>query len=312
MRRPKGVSSPPANFAVVDTAVSVRESLLVHPELRQQVTYLSRQFWVGYPAAERALRRLEFMWLHSRTHRMPGVLIFGATNNGKTHVIQRFIQLVTRTLPPAALGDDRTPQLRPVLHVIAPPVPEEGRLYRGILDDLEVAAPVRLRTTELLNLAVRILRERGVRLLVVDEIQHLLAVSVRAQRQVANSLKQLSITLQMPIAVVGTGEAKAALSVDPQLTSRFVPFELPLWSLDDEYRRLIASFAKQLSMINGGNLIEPDVATKLYELAGPTIGGLAELLRLAAIYQALWGASMIDIGLLDRLVRAGVWVKPRY
>ncbi len=43
-------------------------------------------------------------------HRMPNLLVFGETNNGKTALIQRFVQ---QHLP--ELGDDRTLSRIPVV-----------------------------------------------------------------------------------------------------------------------------------------------------------------------------------------------------
>jgi hypothetical protein len=61
---------------------------------------------------------------HPKTHRMPNLLVFGETNNGKTALIQRF---VLQHLP--KLGADRTLSRIPVVVIQAPSVPEERRFY---------------------------------------------------------------------------------------------------------------------------------------------------------------------------------------
>ena len=45
------------------------------------------------------------------------------------------------------------------------------------------------------------------RALIIDEIHHLLAGSVREQRSLLNQLKFLSSELRMPIVALGTSEA---------------------------------------------------------------------------------------------------------
>ncbi len=80
--------------------------------------------WIGYPTAKRILDRLEDLLTYPRTHRMPGLLLVGETNNGKTMIINRF-----RQLHPAHDNPEAEAITLPVLIVQAPPTPSEGRLY---------------------------------------------------------------------------------------------------------------------------------------------------------------------------------------
>ena len=66
-------------------------------------------------------------------------------------------------------------------------------------------------------------------LMIVDEAHHLLAGSVREQRQSVNQLKFLSNKLRTPVVALGTSEALYAMQADPQIASRFEPFALPSW-----------------------------------------------------------------------------------
>src|SRR5260370_42318778 len=84
--------------------------------------------WIGYPMAKRILDRLEDLLTYPQTHRMPGLLLVGETNNGKTMIINRFKRLhAAHDNPPG-----ETIHL-PVLIVQAPPTPSEGRLYDNIM-----------------------------------------------------------------------------------------------------------------------------------------------------------------------------------
>ena len=53
--------------------------------------------------------------------------------------------------------------------------------------------------------------------MIVDEVHHLLAGSVREQRQSLNQLKFLSNELRMPVVALGTSEALYAMQADPQI-----------------------------------------------------------------------------------------------
>jgi hypothetical protein len=85
--------------------------------------------WIGYPTAKRVLDRLEDLLTYPRTHRMPGLLLVGETNNGKTMIINRF-----RQLHPAQDNPKGEAIALPVLIVQAPPTPSEGRLYDTIME----------------------------------------------------------------------------------------------------------------------------------------------------------------------------------
>lgn len=56
--------------------------------------------------------------------------------------------------------------------------------------------------------------------MIVDEVHHLLARSVREHRQSLNQLKFLSTELRMPIIALGTSETLYAMQADPQIGSR--------------------------------------------------------------------------------------------
>src|SRR2546423_1765777 len=69
------------------------------------------------------------------------------------------------------------------------------------------------------------------RMLIIDEIHHVLAGSLLQQHNFLNTIKHLSNELQIPIVGVGTREAFNALQTDPQLANRFEPVFLPRWTI---------------------------------------------------------------------------------
>ena len=58
-------------------------------------------------------------------------------------------------------------------------------------------------------------------MMIVDEVHHLLAGTVREQRQSLKQLKFLSNELRMPVIALGISEALYAMQADPQIASRF-------------------------------------------------------------------------------------------
>ena len=102
-------------------------------------------------------------------------------------------------------------------------MPDERRFYQAIL--AQVFAPFRPSKTagNLQFEVVQLLSTVGVKMLVIDEIQHVLAGPMLKQRHFLNVIKYLGNELQIPIVAVGTHDAFNAVQSDPQLSNRFEP-----------------------------------------------------------------------------------------
>ena len=88
-----------------------------------------------------------------------------------------------------------------------PPTPDQRRFYRALL--AVIGAPQGPSTTlaSLEQVARDILLRMAPRMLIVDEVHHLLAGSHREQRASLNLLKYLANELKMSIVAVGTSDA---------------------------------------------------------------------------------------------------------
>ncbi|MGH9962018.1 MAG: TniB family NTP-binding protein [Pyrinomonadaceae bacterium] len=259
--------------------------------------------WIGYPTAKRILDRLEDLLTYPRTHRMPGLLLVGETNNGKTMIINRF-----RQLHPAKDNPEGEAITLPVLIVQAPPTPSEGRLYDTIME--KVACPFRHNDSPGRKQfqVITVLRRVGLRLLIIDEIHHVLAGSLLQQHNFLNTIKHLSNELQIPIVGVGTREAFNAIQTDPQLANRFEPVFLPRWSIGDRlkpetdpYLQLLASFECMLPLNRPSDLTRPALALKILSLSEGLIGEVSAILTKAAVKAIASGKERIDLKLLEEI-----------
>lgn len=265
----------------------------------ERISRLRRPSWIGYTRAQAILEQLEHLLEHPGSHRMPNLLLVGDTNNGKTMLIRRFVELHPAT--PADLGSRRR-----VLLIQAPPVPDERRLYFAILDALHAPySPSGLTAAKMMQV-VTVLRKVGVRMLVIDEIHHLMAGHLEKQRQFLNVLKYLSNELQIALVGVGIKDALRAVQTDPQLANRFEPVALPRWTLDREFRMLLMSFEQVLPLRNPSNLAGKELATTLFSMSEGTIGEVANLLCTAAAAAIRTGQEQIDGPLLKQIG----WIRP--
>ena len=267
----------------------------------ERVERIRASRWIGYPRAKAVLDKLEDLLIYPKTHRMPNLLIVGETNNGKTMLIQRF-----RKQHPASDNPSSDGIVVPVLVIQAPPVPDEGRFYNTILDALFAPYKPNDRVDKKQFQAIKLLRYVGLKMLVIDEIHHILAGNLNKQRAFLNVIKYLGNELQLPIVGVGTKDAFRAIQTDPQLANRFEPAVLPLWKFDEDFLRLLKSFEMMLPLRQVSNLHDTTLATSIYSLSEGHIGEVSKLLTEAAVCAIESGKECIDA----KVLKATGWVGP--
>ena len=272
----------------VDHLSKAAQAALLLPD-DQRIERISGARWIGYTRAQDILTKLDDLLAYPHQPRMPNLLLYGATGNGKTMIINRFIRRHPTSDNP---GGDAV--VVPVLAVQAPPLPSESRLYDAILEALFAPYKARENVSKKQFQVLRLLRAVNTRMLVIDEIHHILVGPTNQQRIVMNAVKYLSNDLQIPLVGVGTLEAVRAIQADPQLASRFHRAELALWRMGREYRKLLASFERMLPLKRPSKLAREPVATKLLAMTEGTIGELPTLLKTAAIYAVRTGVERID------------------
>lgn len=235
--------------------------------------------WIGYTTSKNILGKLEDLLAYPRKERMPNMLIVGNTNNGKTHLVKRFCKS-----HPAQDNPEGDGVIAPVLFVQAPPVPDEGRFYNSILELLFAPYRPSERVDKKQFQVLKLLRYVGLKMLVIDEVHHILAGSLHRQRAFLNVLKYLGNELKISIVGVGTKDAFQAIQTDPQFANRFEPVGIPRWELDQEFLRLLFSFEKVLPLKLPSQLHQDALARTLFSMSEGYIGELSSLLNDAAVY----------------------------
>jgi len=244
-----------------------------------RIAHLAEDHWIDYPRARQALQELERLLACPERTRMPGLLLHGESNIGKSMVIQKFL----RAHPAHEFNTDTGLLQVDVLAVEMPSAPQERRLYGQLL--MALNAPYRPgdRLAAVEYTALTLLRKVAPRMIVVDEVHNLLAGTAHEQRASLNLLKFLSNQLKCTIVVLGTRDALAAMQTDAQIASRFPGFELPRWQENEDFRGFLAGFERQLplrqaSRISGSRTM---VSAIMSATSGIT-GHISELLSRAA------------------------------
>ncbi len=174
--------------------------------------------WIAYARAEATLAAFEDVLSFPKRTRMPNLLLVGPTNNGKTMIVEKF----KRAHPPVSAQDtgDDTASI-PVIRVQMPSGPDERRFFGAILDALGMEPWRNDKVAARQDLAVRLMRQTGVQLLVIDELHNVLSGAPMQQRRLLNLLRWLGNELQIPLVGVGTAEALRAIRSDVQLVKFF-------------------------------------------------------------------------------------------
>jgi type II secretory pathway predicted ATPase ExeA len=153
------------------------------------------------------------------------------------------------------------------------------------------------------RLARDLLRRIAPRMLIVDEVHHLLAGGYREQRAALNLLKYLANDLKLSIVVVGTADAPLALESDAQMRSRFTPFEIPRWRETEEFRRLLVAFERVLPLRKPSDLSQRSIVQFLLAASGGLTGEVSRLLNEAAELAIQDRSERITLAHLEQVAR---------
>jgi Cdc6-like AAA superfamily ATPase len=252
--------------------------------------------WITYGRAEAALAAMDDLLSFPKRTRMPNLLLVGPTNNGKTMIVEKF----RRSRPPIeARATAEGAANVPVLKVQMPAGPDEPRFFAAILNELGFPHRYVDRLSKRQDAAVRMLRETGVRILVIDEVYNLLSGSRVQQRRLLNLLRWLGNELQIPLVAVGTAEALHAVQSDDQLANRFEPTGLPPWRHGEEYQQLLSTLEAVLPLRRPSQLAEPMLAEKILSAAEGILGEVVSIVTRAAVRAVTTGAEAITAKLID-------------
>ena len=260
----------------------------------QRIQRIRMDRWLGYARAEAALSAMEDLLSFPKRTRMPNLLLVGPTNNGKTMIVEKFRRA---HLPSAETGCGAVAV--PVLKVQMPPAPDERRFFSAVLEALGAPDRSNDRLPAKQDMAMRMLRATGVRMLVIDEVHNILSGARDQQRRFLNLLRWLGNELQIPLVAVGTAEALRAIQSDDQLANRFTPFSLPPWANGPEYSRLLNTLEAMLPLREPSRLEEPAMAQKLLSASEGILGEVINLVTTAAVAAVSSGAERITIEDLD-------------
>lgn len=261
----------------------------------ERTSYIDSDRWLPYQRANDVLDMLEDLLKRPRVSRPPSMMIVGRSDNGKSHILDRF-----STVHPGIPNLNGPNIFAPVMLVETPPTANANDLYDIILHMLNKSRPG-TRGPDVRREAVKdILRIVETKILMLDEINHLLSGTANRQREFFFALKHLSNELRISIVIAGTPESLQLLHLSDQIENRFRPEPLNLWVVGTELRTLLANFEQVLPLRNPSFLSRKDTAALIHSFGVETIGGISTLLNDAAKEAIKTGVECITAEILQK------------
>lgn len=247
-------------------------------ELRLHV----EQMLVPHTAFQKANIALEQAFGVAHILRDPiGFFIAGESRTGKSRLIEEFIQAHPSSREIGGLQ-------HPVLNVLVPSKPTVKGLAAEILRVLEDPLPSKGTEPEKTERILKLLKQCNVRVLILDEGQHLVDKSAKYTliHQVSDWLKNLMNLSKVVIVIAGLHYAQTVLSQNEQLRGRFAnKITIPRFDWQDnqlrsEFLGLMAGFNQLMSeQFDLPNLSSQEMALRFYLASGGLIGYVFNILR---------------------------------
>ena len=255
----------------------------------ERIAWIRADRWIGFDQAGLALARLENLLTYPPRDRMPCLLIYGDTGMGKTKIVRKF----ERAHPPKfcqVTGVDR----RPVVVAQVPSEPLERDLYRELLSSMGAPAMAGGTLAREKDVCRALLRTVGAKMIILDEVNGMLAGTYRQQRIFLNAIRFLANDLRIPLVCAGTDLARQALLTDAQLAERFEAFHLKPWKNDAAFAGLLKSLGHILPLREPSDLTGPATRARVHALTSGVTARIFRLIETAAEAAVHSGRERLD------------------
>ncbi len=267
-----------------------------------RIRHLKNNFWIMYPRAKVILSKMMEQLEESDPSSPQRIAIIGHTGNGKTYLINHFLNLAERKY-----RDLNPNESLPILRIQHPASPNEGRLYNTILSTS--ATPYRESETAARKQSqvIRVIERLKIKLIIMDDAHDANNGSKDSQKQYLAVLRNLMETTRISFVLAGTEKLLPLLDYDEQMRRRVDLYELPRWVTDKTFRTLLNSFELKIPLRKPSHLSELKTAEYICNMCDGLIDPLWKLLTAATIHAINTGHERIDY----RMIEECGWALPR-
>lgn len=284
-----------------DRSLSLRALELLDAPDDVRIEHIRRPVFIPYGVATALLAEMAALLEHPQTNRMPNLLLVGRSNNGKTELLKEF-----RRRYPAEERLNEDAIYAPVVYVECPPGPNDSMFLDQALKTLGIDPKSSAGPKDKIEALATQLIKVKTKVLLLDELNSILAGSVTKQLLLLTTIKYLSNQTKISIVAAGTAAALQAIATDTQLESRFPVRLLKRWKdADRDFRQLLASFEYILPLRKASNLSKLQTAKLIYGLTEGILGDVAKLIRDSAVATVLSGEEAITEDILRSCAAIG-------
>jgi len=245
-----------------------------------RIDYINEDRFINYTAAKNLLEEFDEILHKPRVNRPPCMLLLGRSDNGKTELLKEF----QRRHDIQIKKEDECIDA-PVIYIQTPPSPSKDLLLSFILQKLGETVRSSDSSDQKLFRVKTLLPRIGTKLLLIDELNHILSGSDSKQQEFLNTIKFLSNDLQLNVIVSSVPDTSTVFTQDNQYKSRFPRSVLPKWENDADLRRFLDSLERTLPLREESGLKKSELATLIYSLSYEgTLGEICKTVRSAAEY----------------------------
>ncbi|MBM5575316.1 TniB family NTP-binding protein [Deefgea sp. CFH1-16] len=237
-----------------------------------------KNIYIQYPRFTALLSEVERVHQESDISSEPLCMILtGETGTGKSTLIAQYLKRWPREVTDEGLRI-------PVLKAEVPLPATISAMVSSMLGALGAVNPTRGKVEERRIRLVELVRRCGVRLIILDEFQHLVERGTPSKiAQVADWIKSLINELGIPFVLVGVPTAKAVLEHSDQLARRF-KIRRGIMPMDfikspQEFMKLLELYDQKLPFSKQSGLAEPGIAERVFLATRGVFGHLATLLQ---------------------------------
>lgn len=257
----------------------------------ERIAWIRADRWIGFDQAGLAIARLENLLTYPPRDRMPCLLIYGDTGMGKTKILRKF-----ERNHPARFCQKNGVDHRPVVVAQVPSEPVERDLYRELLASIGAPAMAGGTLAREKDICRSLLRAVGAKMIILDEVNGMLAGTYRQQRIFLNAIRFLANDLRIPLVCAGTDLARQALLTDAQLAERFEAFHLKPWKNDAAFAGLLKSLGRILPLREPSDLASVETRVRIHALTAGVTARIFRLIETAAEAAVRSGRERLDAG----------------
>jgi Bacterial TniB protein len=264
----------------------------------ERVRHIQADRFIAHGVVRAVLNILDDFVARPVSIRPPCLALVGDSGSGKSSLLDEFMR---RTTP-----GTEAPRIQRAAYFVADALPTQSVLQAALLTALgspriDVERRSRYSADDLIHRAIA---ELGTRVVVVDEVQHILNLPLRDRYAVWDWIKWISTANRVSVVASGIPGSEAMIVSERQLQTRFEVVHLPRWVVGPAFAQFLEAYERSLPLKRASGLASPEMQEALLaesfakqQVTGITTG-VKQVIEAAAVLAIRNGEERITRRLL--------------